>query len=418
MCVATSALRDAPNAQEFVSFIKQELKLNIKIIDGKEEAKLGAIAAKNLLPLQDGVTIDIGGGSSDMALIKDGAIIDTYSLNIGTVRIKELFFDKNNISKDEKVKKATIYIKEELNRLPSSFKSPIAIGIGGTARTLSKAIMQKDFHPLDKLHAFTYEIEKNIEFFHNITTSSAKNLHKYYINEGRYDTIREGTLIFIEILSKIEAQSVITSSVGVREGIFLKDLLRNSNYNFPSTLNPSIKSILDRFDNITSNDSQASHRIKLAKSLYKICHVNFGLEKSYQNQLNYALKLSNIGKTLTIYSSHHHAFYISMQELNYGFTHKEMILISILLRTRSSSLIKKSLYDEYASLLPPKEKLKCLSFIYNLTILIHENTNNADIKFEYKNQILTIKSSQSLYHAKEGIKALKKPHSFAIKYED
>jgi len=70
------------------------LGLSIKIIDGKKEAIYGAIAANNLLPISNGITIDIGGGSSDLALITESKIVDSYSLDIGTVRIKELFFDK------------------------------------------------------------------------------------------------------------------------------------------------------------------------------------------------------------------------------------------------------------------------------------------------------------------------------------
>jgi exopolyphosphatase/guanosine-5'-triphosphate,3'-diphosphate pyrophosphatase len=92
ICVATSALRDAPNGSDFTKWIKEKLNLDINIIDGKEEAKFGAIAGLNLLPIRNGITIDIGGGSSDLALIKDSKIIDTYSINLGTVRLKELFF--------------------------------------------------------------------------------------------------------------------------------------------------------------------------------------------------------------------------------------------------------------------------------------------------------------------------------------
>jgi exopolyphosphatase/guanosine-5'-triphosphate,3'-diphosphate pyrophosphatase len=95
IAVATSALRDAPNRFEFINWIKEKLDLEINIIDGKQEAKFGAIATINLLPIKNGITIDIGGGSSDLSLIKNSKIIDTYSINIGTVRLKELFFDKN-----------------------------------------------------------------------------------------------------------------------------------------------------------------------------------------------------------------------------------------------------------------------------------------------------------------------------------
>ena len=100
LCVGTSALRDAPNANVLISLLRKKLGINLKVIDGKEAATFGAIAAKNLLHnIDECVTIDIGGGSTELARISKGKITDTLSLNIGTVRLKELFFDKKNLNK-------------------------------------------------------------------------------------------------------------------------------------------------------------------------------------------------------------------------------------------------------------------------------------------------------------------------------
>ncbi len=413
LCIATSALRDAPNGQNFIWWIKSNLKLSIKIIDGDEEAKLGAIAANNLLSVKDAITIDIGGGSSDIALIRGGEIIDTCSLNIGTVRIKELFFDRQ-ASREE----SQAYIRDEIKRLPDTFHSHIAVGIGGTARALSKGIMKKSNYPFDKLHAFSYTVEEQIDYLTSITLSTTDELDTFYLKRERFDTIREGAMIFLEILKQIGAKKVVTSGVGVRDGLFLKDLLRQSNLQFPKGLNPSIRSILDRFDNLTAKNSSASHRIRIASELYRVCHDRFDLPTEYKSELYNALKLSNIGKTLTIYKSRQHAFYIALQELNYGFTHAEMLLISLLLRTFESGLLKKSLFQTYKDLLPKQEYMKYLSFIYNLTILLHENANEADILFHYSDRTLTIKADQSLYHAKEAIALLEKPHDFSIVIDD
>ncbi len=419
LSIATSALRDAPNGKKFVKWIEKKLGISINIINGNEEAKLGAIATINLLPILDAITIDIGGGSSDISLINNKNIIQTYSLNIGTVRIKELFFDNKNLSKKNATIKAREYIAKELNKLPSNFKEKIAVGIGGTARTLGKGIMKRNQYPLNKLHAFNYKIEDELSYFNEIITSSDnKSLQSLYIKKGRYDTIREGTLIFIEIIKAIEAKEVITGGVGVREGLFLKNMLKKYDYKFPDTVNPSLTNILDRFDVITTNSSKSSHRIKIASKLYNIFYNESNLDKEYQKELYIALELSNIGKTLTLYDAHKHAFYISMQELNFDFTHKEMILISLLLRMDSNSLLNKDLFSKFRSILPKKEKVKYLSFIYTLTVLLHDNSNNAEIEFVYKDDILYIKSNQSLYHSKESIRALEKPHNFDIVFND
>jgi len=307
LCVATSALRDAPNGKIFTSWIKKELGLSIKIIDGKKEAIYGAIAANNLLPISNGITIDIGGGSSDLALITESKIVDSYSLDIGTVRIKELFFDKA-LSSMQIHEKARAYIATELNKLPSHFKASIAIGIGGTARTLSKGIMKRCEYPLDKLHAFSYAIEDHNDYLHAIPRSSAKNLKRFGLKKNRYDTIREGTLIFNEILHAIEAQYVISSATGVREGVYLEQLLRDDNNIFPRTINPSIVSILDRFKPLITIEKKRKMKLKIASSLYQVLQLQIKDNMSYKQELLFALKLSAIGQTLTIYSAHKHAF--------------------------------------------------------------------------------------------------------------
>ncbi len=417
VCVATSALRDAPNGALFVQWIKKELGLSIRIIDGKKEATYGAIAAKNLLPVEKAVTIDIGGGSADIALIGKGKILDTYSLNIGTVRLKELFFDKED-SRKEARSKAIDYIKEALEALPEHFRSETAVGIGGTARTLSKGIMKLRSYPLDKLHAFTYDYETYAHYLRNITLSSAKGLKKFNLKKSRYDTIREGTLIWNHILEHIGAQKVITSAVGVREGVFLELSLRQERYSYPRGINPSITSILDRFKPFVNIGSKKKHKLHLAKMLYEVMQPEIQDDMQYLPQLKAALRLSNIGKTLTIYKSHQHAFYIAMQELNYGFTHEEILLISLLLRMHGKELLHKPLFQSFESMLPPKQQLLWLSFIYTLTVFLHEASNSAKIRFEYRNQTLHISSDKPLYLAKEKIKSLEKPVPFAIIIHD
>ncbi|SFV90784.1 Exopolyphosphatase [hydrothermal vent metagenome] len=417
LCVATSALRDAPNGDIFVKWIKKELGLSIKIIDGNKEALYGAIAAKNLLPVTNAVTIDIGGGSSDMALIENGKVVDTYSLDLGTVRLKELFFDKES-SRETARKKATAYIQKILATLPSHFRSTVAIGIGGTARTLSKGIMKHSDYPLDKLHAFSYPVAAYEQYFQDITRSSAKGLKKFSLKKNRYDTIREGTLIWSAILHAIGAETVITSAVGVREGVFLSQTLKHNRLSFPEGINPSITSLLDRFKPYVNIESKKKNKLKIASDLYRTMQPVICDEMRYLSQLQAALKLSNIGKTLTIYKSHQHAFYIAMQELNYGFTHKEIILIALLLRMHGKELLHKPLFQNFESMLPSKEELLWLSFIYTLTVFIHEASNSAKILFSYTDKTLKIISDKPLYLAKEKIKSLEKPIPFAVVIED
>ena len=111
LCVATSALRDAPNKKEFLSKVSKKLKLNIKIIDGQKEAYYGGISALNLIANDNFTTVDIGGGSTEFAFIENNKIINTVSLKIGTVRLKEIFFNRYDLEG------AKEYIYEQLSKI-------------------------------------------------------------------------------------------------------------------------------------------------------------------------------------------------------------------------------------------------------------------------------------------------------------
>jgi len=410
LCVATSALRDAPNGLDFSSWIKSELNLDIEIIDGKKEAYFGAMAAKNLLPIKNGITIDIGGGSSDLALLKDSKIIATYSLNLGTVRLKELFFDKNN-----SIEKARKFIKKELEKLPKEFNHKQIIGIGGTARTLSKAIMKTEDYPFNNIHAFEYSVDGHREYFRSISQAKPNLLKYLQIPKGRFDTIREGALIWEEILSHLNATKVITSGVGVREGVFLDDFLKDNNLQFPKNINPSIQSILDRFDVYHINTEK---RIENSSKLFKI-FLNAGkIKNKYLKELLYATELSAIGYKFNIYKTYEHTFYVTMQEFNYAVSHKELVLTAMILRFGGNSLYENKRYKEYKKLLPKKDTFEFLSFIYTLTTTLYDQTALKDFDFTFNDNKLSIIAEGSLYLVKEKLNEIEKPKGLKLEILD
>jgi len=406
-CVATSALRDAPNAKDFIKKIKKELNLNIKIIDGKKEAYYGALASLNLLkPIQNATTIDIGGGSTELAYIENGKIIDTMSIDIGTVRLKELFFDKAN-----ELDKANKFIQKKLEALPEHFKSKTIIGIGGTIRSFSDIVMGAMHYPLKTLHGFEYPIEEYQYLLDQIITSNTNELKNFGIKKDRYDTIREGCTIFNALIHKLEVEHIITNGAGVREGVYLQDLLRSSNQRFPKNFNVSVKSLSDRFMKDTKESLYVS---KTALKLFDALEYIHQINPDYKEELKIAAKLYNIGRSLSFYQEHLHSFYFIINNLNYGFSHKQRILIAILVKYHTKKLPSFEDIKAYESLLPKVEIVNWLSFIISLAKCLNSNFSNANLKFNYENHTLTIKSPQKLFLAKECIKKLVKPASFAI----
>ncbi len=398
LCIATSALRDAPNKKDFISRIKNSLGLNIKVIDGQREAYLGAVACINLLPQQkNALSIDIGGGSTEFSLI-DGVKIDSnISVDLGTVRLKELFFDKNDIDGAKK------YIDSQLKQLDGTNISTV-IGIGGTFRAISNAMLNKSGYPIDKLHAYEPDSEEFQTVLEKIIRSDEDELKDLGIKSSRFDVIKPGALILLRVLKKFKIQKLVTSGAGVREGLFLTDLLRNSNDRFPANYNTSVRYILDsHVDNI----AYANQLCKVSKILFDLTHKELKIEAKYRNELAVAAKLCMSGNNIHYYSHNKNSYNLIKDALEFGFTHDQIILIATLTRYAKRKLPSQSHIQKFKDLLPDTQQLEALSYILSLAVaLLSHYPRNIDFSLTYEGSELKVHSKNSLYLANESIKKL------------
>ena len=91
--VATSAVREARNSTEFVRRIRRETGINVEMISGLDEARLIFVAARHAIGLEGGphLLVDIGGGSVELVLVRDGEPLWMRSLKLGVSRLTEHF---------------------------------------------------------------------------------------------------------------------------------------------------------------------------------------------------------------------------------------------------------------------------------------------------------------------------------------
>jgi len=409
MCVATSALRDAPNANVFISKVRKNLGLNIKVIDGEKEAYYGGVAALNLQHDNTFVTIDIGGGSTEFCFVKDGKIEKSISLNIGTVRIKELYFNKNDIEGAR---------KNILDNLKKIFESGVEIprkvvGIGGSIRALSKIVMARNKYPLDILHGYSYEVKKEEYFFDKII--DAKNnddLKSLGVKKDRFDTIKEGAFIFKTIIDQLNIKEVITSGVGVREGVYLTDLLRNSNHKFPANFNVSVRSLLDRFE---IDQKQSAYLGNNAGKIFDILKPLHNLEDKFRTLLVVASKLHSIGSTLNFYKSNDNAFDFILNGLNYDFLHTSRVIVAHTIKFSKKSLPSKSDIQEYEELLPTLRVMQWMSFMISLNIAINQDLSRPKVEYILNDETLEINLINKSFLIESNIEKLETPEDLIIK---
>ncbi|WP_122892767.1 Ppx/GppA phosphatase family protein [Arcobacter peruensis] len=410
ICVATSALRDAPNSKVFLSRIKKDFGLSIKVIDGEKEAYFGGVAAMNLLHDDSFVTVDIGGGSTEFCFVKDKNIVKSISLNIGTVRMKELFFNKNDIDG------AREYIIDNLKKIfELNVEVPdVIVGIGGSIRSVSKIIMQRNEYPLDILHGYKYKVSKEEDFLNEIINAKdTDELKSLGVKKDRFDTIKEGTFIFKTILDELNISKVITSGAGVREGVYLNDLLRTSNCKFPSNFNVSVRSLLDRFQ---IDPKQSAYMGNNASKIFYALKPMHELDDKYKTFLVIASKLHSIGSTLNFYKSNDNAFDFILNGLSYDFLHTTRVIIAHMIKFSKKSLPSKKDISEYQELLPDIEVMRWLSFMISLNIV--SNLDMSRPKIDYilneETNTLSLKLDNKTFLINSNIEKLELPKEFNL----
>jgi exopolyphosphatase/guanosine-5'-triphosphate,3'-diphosphate pyrophosphatase len=404
LCVATSALRDAPNKHDFISKIKKELGLHIQVIDGEKEALLGGIASANLLNLDSALTIDIGGGSTELAYYEDKKVIHTTSLDLGTVRLKELYFDKGDLEGAKR------HILREFEKLPKELQHDDIVGIGGTLRALSNMVIEKEEVYYKKLHGFSYKLHDQQEYFNRLLESDAKGLKALGVKKDRLDVIQPGLLILDLLVKHIDAKRITTSGVGVREGLFLSDLLRTQNHQFPKNFNPSVKNLLDRF-----SDKKEGELYQHAVDIFDLTSKHLGIKEKYKPLFLYAVKLSQVGQFIDLYGANRHGYYLALNGLNYGFTHKEIVLIATIIRFQGKKSVSALHMQNYMEYLPSQGTVNALCLLNTLVQTLSYNFNHGEsLALEMSEDCLYINVKNG-YLMQEGLKEVLKNKVLPIK---
>lgn len=211
---ATAAVRNAENKGEFIKLVKDLCGLDIDVVSGEIEAKLGVLGA---VESGNGYLIDIGGASSEVAYTENGNILYSVSHKVGAVVIKDKF-DREKESIDNYL---SSFIKEDGNK---NFSKETVYAIGGTATCLAYLDLGiKSYDPF-KVHAHYMSIDRVRELKELLFTLTPQEIvDRYQIQEKRANIISGGASILLAILENYGFKGVVVSEKDNLEG-YLKYL--------------------------------------------------------------------------------------------------------------------------------------------------------------------------------------------------
>jgi len=224
--VATSAVRDARNREEFLGRVKQEVGFEVEVISGEEEARRTLLGIRSGLPA--GVTtilgLDIGGGSTEFILDRPGQAPVIRSIEIGVVRLTERLLTSDPPTTDQAQSARELVRKEteQIQTMLGDFHGVTFVGTAGSITTLA-AMAQKlaTYEPV-RIHNYRLSLDtiRGIEQ-EILVRTKAQRRGMPGLEAGREEVIVAGTLILRGVMETLGFAEALVSDVGLREGIVL-----------------------------------------------------------------------------------------------------------------------------------------------------------------------------------------------------
>lgn len=352
--IATAAFREADNLGETLQIIEEECGIKIEVISGQEEAKLAYIAASANFELKHrhAVISDIGGGSAEYTIVKNGEVEKAKSLPLGCNRLTREF-----LPGDPPASAQIISLKEHIAGFIDRLKFPkgleMMICTGGSMNNVAYICHYEDKNLRDSIVKYV-ERKYLKKFISDIRIKSAAERAKIDgMEEKRADIILAAAIQTDMILEETGIDGFYTLTGGLRAGLTI-DTINKMGIELPfqNSMDSVRYSRLIEIGNKFDFDEAGAFQVeKLSKMLFDALKDVLGLDYRDWLLLEAAALLRDIGKHIA-YSKHHkHSYYMIKHSELVGYDHEEIEAIACIARYHRKSM-PKTAHEEIQILSP------------------------------------------------------------------
>jgi exopolyphosphatase / guanosine-5'-triphosphate,3'-diphosphate pyrophosphatase len=329
--IATSAIRDAANQDEFLRRATESTGLRIEVLSDQEEAFYGYVAAINTSTLVDGVVLDIGGGSMQLSQVIDRRARAMVSFPLGAVRLTEHYLSGSGPAKKKDLARVRAHVSGALESLGWLRESgPRVVGIGGAVRNLAAAAE----HAADGIdigvQGFVITRDAMDELVQTLASLPVDERGDVPgIKPGRGDIILAAAVTIQTVLELGGFDGIEATEAGLREGVFLGRTLLADQAEplFEDVRDAAVRNLAIQYE---ADMAHSQHVAQLALQMHDSL-VTGGLfrAKPGERQLLWAASmLHDVGMTISYDDHHKHSHYLIVSAELPGFDPRERALIA------------------------------------------------------------------------------------------
>jgi exopolyphosphatase / guanosine-5'-triphosphate,3'-diphosphate pyrophosphatase len=326
--VATSAIREATNREDFLRAARERTGLEVRVLTREEEAWYGYLAAANSSTLEDGVVLDIGGGSMQLTRVAGRHAEDLRSWRLGALRMTERFLDEGPATKKQ-LKALRAHVAEELAVAPWLPGSERIVGLGGTVRNLAAAAELERGLPSYGVQGFVLRRSALDALIDELAAIPAAERGRVPgIKEERGDVILGGAVVVQQVMERAGCDALEVTEAGLREGVFFEGHLAGADPPlFDDVRRASVCNLARQYD---FHRAHVNHVAALSCQMFDElgaagAHPNDPHEREI---LWAAAMLHDIGTTVDYDDHHKHSRYLILSAGLPGYTQREISLIA------------------------------------------------------------------------------------------
>ena len=341
--VATSAVREASNGEEFLKRVKAETGLKVKVLRGEDEARLSFRSALAHFDLGVGraVVMDIGGGSLELALSADGLVERLISLPLGAIRMTEQYLGPGGKKKGMRNlrKHARLELRQHLSA--RHWHAARITCSGGTFTSLASIYLARiGMESAKTVHGTVIpriELEHMVDLLHNMSQEERQSVPG--LSEARSDIIVAGLAVAAEVAARTEAKELVISGYGIREGILLE-----SAHVAPVSADPGEareRSVRELAERSHYEEPHSKHVQKLALQLFDSIGQRLGCSPDDRRLLADAALLHDIGYHISYDKHNKHSYHLIQHADLLGMTPAEQVMAANVARYHRGAEPKK-----------------------------------------------------------------------------
>lgn len=327
--VATAAVRDADDGAEFLARARAELGLQVRLLDGQTEARLGFLGALHGLPFEHGWLFDMGGGSLQVTHFRARRARRSVSLPLGALRLSQAFLERDppDDAQRQRLRRhvRTVLASAAVGRLADD---EVLVGTGGTLRNLAKIDRRSRDYPIARVHGYTLTRRRVREVTELLAARQRRKREALPgLSDERADSIVGGAEGIATLMRVCGARTLHVSGQGVREGLAYS-LLAGDVPAVAEVRAASIASLQARFDGWRAD--AAERRATLCERLARALLPREADEM--RAALVLAARLLDLGRSIDFFDRHEHAADVVLATELDGYAHREIALLAGLLR--------------------------------------------------------------------------------------